>query len=75
MVQKGYIAPEIYIRNQYNNKIDVFSCGVVLYSMITERFPFPKAEELPVKDILELLLRNEESCSMLLANRKGHNNC
>eukprot|EP01084_Bolivina_argentea_P166284 288727_1 len=39
---KGYIAPEIYGNNKYNRKIDVFSCGVILYSMITERFLFPK---------------------------------
>jgi len=34
----GYMAPEIFTREAYNEKIDIFSLGVVLYSMYNNFF-------------------------------------
>jgi serine/threonine protein kinase len=36
----GYIAPEILENRPYGKKVDVFSTGVVLYSLLTGKLPF-----------------------------------
>ena len=36
-----YVAPEIIEGKEYlGEKVDVFSCGVVLFIMLTGRYPF-----------------------------------
>jgi len=35
-------APEIYAGNPYDNKVDVWSAGVIFYLMITGCLPFPE---------------------------------
>ena len=39
-----YIAPEVFLQN-YNNKIDIWSMGVVLYIMLSGKVPFPGRTE------------------------------
>ena len=39
-----YIAPEVFLQ-QYNNKIDIWSMGVVLYIMLSGKVPFPGQTE------------------------------
>merc|ERR1719410_2643845 len=41
----GYVAPELIVLGIYNHKIDVFSAGVVLYKMMTQRCLFPKGHK------------------------------
>lgn len=36
----GYIAPEILRRCKYNQKVDIFSAGVLMYTIITGQHPF-----------------------------------
>ncbi|OHT16420.1 CAMK family protein kinase [Tritrichomonas foetus] len=38
-----YCAPEIIINNSYTGKVDVWSLGVVLFTMLTGEFPFDDA--------------------------------
>lgn len=36
-----YMAPEVINGNQYNRKADVYSFGILMYEVITNKFPFP----------------------------------
>lgn len=36
----GYIAPEVLNSDTYDTKIDLFSCGVVFYALLSGRLPF-----------------------------------
>jgi serine/threonine protein kinase len=36
----GYVAPEVLANQSYDDKVDVFSAGVVLFIMLTNRSPF-----------------------------------
>jgi len=36
----GYVAPEVFAVETYNNKVDVFSLGVILYTMLCGKSPF-----------------------------------
>lgn len=37
----GYAAPEIITAKRYNQKVDIFAAGVVLYFMLSNKLPFP----------------------------------
>ncbi|XP_044006115.1 ovarian-specific serine/threonine-protein kinase Lok-like [Aphidius gifuensis] len=43
-----YMAPEIYKRKVYTNRVDVWSLGVLLYFMLRNRFPFEETKEVPI---------------------------
>jgi len=36
----GFIAPEVYLRENYDEKIDTFSLGIILYFMLYGYLPF-----------------------------------
>lgn len=36
----GYIAPEILSSDKYNEKVDVYSGGIILYILLTLKNPF-----------------------------------
>ena len=42
-----YIAPEVFLQ-EYTNKIDIWSLGVVLYIMLSGKVPFPGNSELEI---------------------------
>lgn len=46
-IQPYYIAPEVFLQN-YNQKIDIWSMGVVLYIMLSGKVPFPGNSELEI---------------------------
>ena len=48
----AYSAPEV-LRNSYNEKCDIWSCGVIMYVLLSGKFPFEgKTEEELTKKIL-----------------------
>ena len=36
----GFLAPEIYRQETYDEKIDIFSLGIILYFMLAGKLPF-----------------------------------
>lgn len=41
---KGYQAPELILQRGYTSKSDIFSCGVLLFIMLTRKPPFQEAK-------------------------------
>lgn len=35
-----YMAPEIVLRKAYDNSVDIWALGVMIYKMLTDKFPF-----------------------------------
>lgn len=50
-----YIAPEVFLQN-YNQKIDIWSMGVVLYIMLSGKVPFPGRTE---PEIIQNVIKGE----------------
>ncbi|OMJ83266.1 hypothetical protein SteCoe_15854 [Stentor coeruleus] len=50
----GYVAPEILMKKAYNNKVDIFSAGIILYIILSGRAPFYG------KTSNEILIKNKE---------------
>ena len=46
IITPNYIAPEINANKEYNTKVDIFSLGVILFTLKLGIFPFRKAEEI-----------------------------
>ena len=43
---EGYMAPEIWRKEPYKGQaIDVFSCGVILFALVTGNAPFESSKE------------------------------
>lgn len=53
-----YAAPELFLRQPYSKEVDVWSLGVILYALVSNRFPFDaqgnvnKQIELTVKGVM-----------------------
>lgn len=52
-----YVAPEV-LKNKYDMKADIWSCGVVFYIMICGNLPFSGKRD---QDIMDSILNNEPS--------------
>lgn len=50
----GYIAPEVLKYQPHTNKIDVFSVGIILFSVLSDSFPFRGAS------VSEILQKNKD---------------
>ena len=48
-----YIAPEVFLQ-KYNQKIDIWSMGVVMYIMLSGKVPFPgRSEQEIIKNVIK----------------------
>ncbi len=52
----SYLAPEVYQKKAYDEKIDVFSFGTMLWEIFTREVPY---EGLEPADIMQKLLKEE----------------
>lgn len=52
----AYLAPEIYQKKAYDEKIDVFSYGTILWEIFTREVPY---EGLDPADIMQRLFKEE----------------
>lgn len=46
----GYIAPEIFTKDSYDSKVDIFSVGIILYILLSGKFPFSGSSQ---EEVLE----------------------
>jgi serine/threonine protein kinase len=51
-----YSAPELFTRDQYDSKVDIFSFGSILYEILTEQNVFP--DNPPSEHVMYCLLNN-----------------
>ena len=58
----GYVAPELLSRKAYNNKVDVFGAGIILFIILSGRAPFCGSGP------SEILNRNKE-CRIIFYDR------
>jgi len=54
----SFVAPEVLVRQPYNNKIDIWSMGIILYYMLTGALPFDDEEDNEEK-IAKMIVFNE----------------
>lgn len=47
-----YMAPEIIQNKNYNEKVDIWSIGVISYMLLTGRNPFPGGSKEEVKRLI-----------------------
>ena len=50
-----YIAPEV-LKKRYNSKCDMWSLGVIVFTLLTGRYPFDSPE---VNKVFELILKSK----------------
>ena len=49
----GYMAPEMFnSHHSYNEKVDIFSLGVLLFNLISGEMPFFGEDSIDVNDML-----------------------
>lgn len=47
-----YMAPEIIKKQKYNEKVDIWSSGIIMYMLLTGRNPFPGKSKEEVKQMI-----------------------
>lgn len=47
-----YMAPEIHAKKKYNEKVDIWSIGVITYMLISGKNPFPGKDKEAVKNLI-----------------------
>lgn len=52
----GYIAPELLMHHSFDQKVDIYSCGIVLYFMLAGTSPF---SGVTVNEVLDLNQKNK----------------
>jgi calcium/calmodulin-dependent protein kinase I len=57
----GFLAPEMYRQENYDEKIDIFSLGIILYFMLAGKLPFQS-------DFLEEIEEMTKNCDYSLVN-------
>jgi serine/threonine protein kinase len=46
------MAPEIILNQNYNEKVDIWSIGVITYMLLTGRNPFPGKDKNEIKNLI-----------------------
>lgn len=41
----AYVAPEMLFKVGYKFEIDIWACGIILYQLIMQRFPYQKTDK------------------------------
>jgi serine/threonine protein kinase len=55
-----YMAPEVFKRSNYDEKVDVWSYGMVVWTLISEKKPFPTLRNDELKEHFEKLIEDEQ---------------
>lgn len=69
----GYMAPEIHLGEAYSGQsVDLFACGIILFTMLTRRVPFNRAH--PTDPHYYYLVSNPDNFWASHANAEGGEN-
>ena len=47
----GFVAPELYYHREYDETVDLFSLGVIMYFLLCGRLPFHSIDPLEVREL------------------------
>jgi serine/threonine protein kinase len=55
----SYVAPDVFKFKQVDHRVDLYSLGLVFYSMVTMKKPFPFQGDVTVAEVIERVLKEQ----------------